>query len=203
MQAQIAQEIAPIYTLIANLFRQPPNTQQLEFLAQLTLSAEDNVEDSVEDTNPYSAPWHKLKHAAQTYTKADVADEYQNLFIGIGRGEVVPYASWHLTGSLMEKPLVELRQMLQALGFERQDGVKEPEDGIASILEVMSFLIEDNHPQQSVFFNRYLASWVGDLCAAISQAPSAKFYLALAQVLYALCEQEAARLQIRMPLKQI
>lgn len=189
------QDIAGIYTLLASLFRQSPNQEQLDFLSNLDFGTPD---ESLERDPTFKA-WQALKQQASQMTPSQIADEYQNLFIGIGRGEVVPYASWHLTGSLMEKPLVKLRQDLAALGYERQAGVKEPEDGIASILEVMGYLILDNH-SQAPFFNQYIASWVGDLCQAIIDAPSQKFYGALSQVLRTFSEQEAARLQVNIPL---
>jgi len=84
-----------------------------------------------------AAAWPLLKLAAQKATPIAVAEEYQELFIGIGRGDVVPYGSWYLTGSLMEMPLAHLRSDLKQLGYERNESVKEPEDHIAALLEVM------------------------------------------------------------------
>jgi TorA maturation chaperone TorD len=52
--------------------------------------------------------------------------EYQDLFIGLARGELVPYGSYYLTGFLHEKPLSKLRQDMARLGVEREDGVAEP-----------------------------------------------------------------------------
>ena len=69
--------------------------------------------------------------------------EYQDLFIGVGRGEVVPYGSWYMTGFLMDKPLALLRADLAALGFERQENVKEPEDHAAALCETMAMLINE------------------------------------------------------------
>ena len=43
--------------------------------------------------------------------------EYNILFIGVGRGEVLPYASYYLTGFLHEKPLADLRAKCAALAF--------------------------------------------------------------------------------------
>ena len=105
-------------------------------------------------------------------------DEFQQLFIGLGRGELVPYASWYLTGFLMEKPLGELREHLAGLGFERQSGVHEPEDHIAALCEVMSILIQEDRPhaESAGFFETHLAPWSDRFFADLSQAKAAVFY---------------------------
>ncbi|MGL6054982.1 MAG: molecular chaperone TorD family protein, partial [Vibrio metschnikovii] len=82
-----------IYLMLASLFRAPPSQSQLQFLADLEI--EDN-------SIVMSQCWLALRHAAQHTDIHSLEEEYQWLFIGIGRGEVVPFASWHLTGSLME-----------------------------------------------------------------------------------------------------
>ena len=76
--------------------------------------------------------WALLRKSAFDYTQEQINDEYHELFIGLGRGVVVPYGSWHLTGFLMEKPLGQLRSDLRDLGFEKSEGVSESEDHIAS-----------------------------------------------------------------------
>ena len=45
-----------------------------------------------------------------------------NLFIGLGRGELLPYGSSYLTGFLHERPLARLRADLGPLGIERAEG---------------------------------------------------------------------------------
>ena len=78
--------------------------------------------------------------SATTTHQAD--REYHALFIGVGRGELVPFASYYLTGFLNERPLAVLRQDLARLGAVRSESVKEPEDHIAALCEVMAGLIE-------------------------------------------------------------
>ena len=60
--------------------------------------------------------------------EAATTQEYNDLFIGMGRGELLPYASYYLTGFLNEKPLAKLRNDMTELGIKRQEGTKEPED---------------------------------------------------------------------------
>ena len=108
--------------------------------------------------------------------------EYHDLFIGVGRGELLPYASFYLTGFLNEKPLAELRNDMARLGFERPDGVSEPEDHIASLCDIMSHLIEgtalgefDIYDQDS-FFAAHLKPWAEKFFADLESAKTADVY---------------------------
>lgn len=113
-----------------------------------------------------------------------INDEYHTLFIGLGRGELVPYGSWYLTGFLMEKPLGVLRDDLKILGIERDESIKEPEDHVAALCEVMSLLIADpaegqDLETQSIFFEKHIAPWMGRFFKDLSEAESATFYKAV------------------------
>ncbi|MFC1316248.1 MAG: molecular chaperone TorD family protein [gamma proteobacterium symbiont of Ctena orbiculata] len=107
--------------------------------------------------------------------------EFHDLFIGMGRGELVPYGSWYLTGFLMEKPLGRLRDDLAMLGFQRQDGVTEPEDHVAALCEVMAMMIGEGigFHQQSHFFESHMAGWLEHFFADLSEAKAAVFYRAV------------------------
>ncbi|PSW13286.1 hypothetical protein C9J01_10565 [Photobacterium rosenbergii] len=168
-----------IYGLLAHLFRKAPDQTVLDWLSALDVEANQNASSS----NTMAASWPVVKLAAQTSTVLAVEEEYQDLFIGIGRGEIVPFGSWYLTGSLMEMPLAHLRRDLMQLGFAREESVKEPEDHIAALLEVMAMLVEggDKHLQQ-VFFNRHIATWFERLCIDLKTANSAVFYSAVAEL---------------------
>lgn len=168
-----------IYGLLAHLFRKAPDQSVLDWLSALDVEANQHASSS----NTMAASWPVLKLAAQTTTVLAAEEEYQDLFIGIGRGEIVPFGSWYLTGSLMEMPLAHLRRDLMQLGFAREENVKEPEDHIAALLEVMAMLVEggDKHLQQ-VFFNRHIAAWFERLCADLKAANSAVFYSAVAEL---------------------
>ncbi|MGR5240949.1 hypothetical protein A9D46_03755 [Photobacterium damselae subsp. damselae] len=167
-----------IYNLLAHLLRQSPSQDVLDWLADLDVEGTNDPHQS-----SMAAAWPLLKLAAQKATPIAVAEEYQDLFIGIGRGDVVPYGSWYLTGSLMEMPLAHLRSDLKQLGYERNESVKEPEDHIAALLEVMAMLVEggDEHLQRT-FFNRHLAPWCEKVSTDIKTAKSAVFYTAVGEL---------------------
>ena len=160
---------AEAYRLIAAMLRSSPNTQLLEQLSGLS---------HVDAPDELSLSLSMLGLAARSSNRESVEDEFQQLFIGLGRGELVPYASWYLTGFLMEKPLGELREQLAGLGFERQQGVHEPEDHIAALCEVMSILIQEDRPhaESADFFEQHLAPWSSRFFDDLSQAQAAVFY---------------------------
>ena len=163
-----------IYSLLAHLLRQVPEQPVLDWLAELEMD---------QSSSTMAAAWQVLKLAAKTTSALAVEDEYQELFIGIGRGEIVPYCSWYLTGSLMEMPLAHLRRDLAQLGFQRTESTKEPEDHIAALLEVMAMLVEGGDPHlQRSFFNRHIAVWFERLFTDMKAAKSAVFYSAVAEL---------------------
>lgn len=165
---------ADVYSLIAALLGRPADERMLLLLRALDARAAAGTEMA-----PF---WDLLKQAAEDGGVEEIADEYHALFIGIGRGELVPYGSWYLTGFLMERPLAELRTDLARLGFERDEAVREPEDHAAALCETMSLMIgaEDiPFEAQREFHDKHLAPWMGRFFADLAQAESARFYRAV------------------------
>ncbi|MFA0087989.1 hypothetical protein BCU70_11905 [Vibrio sp. 10N.286.49.C2] len=182
MEEQHHEIRSDIYLLLSTLCRQAPDRDLLEFLASL------EVETGI---NEMTTAWLALSQAAKNAEVSSVEDEYQDMFVGIGKGEIVPFASWHLTGSLMEKPLALVRQSLADLGLEREDTVKEPEDHIAALFEVMAVLIDqDDNTEAKIFFNQHIATWYDALCRQMESAPSAQFYQAVAVLMNAFLNVE-------------
>jgi TorA maturation chaperone TorD len=109
-----------------------------------------------------------------------VQREFFDLFIGVGRGELLPYGSYYLTGFLHERPLARLRDSLAQLGVERVQGQSEPEDHAAIVCEIMAGLIggDFSAPPNAdrEFFEKHLAPWLGRFFADLEQAAAANFY---------------------------
>lgn len=126
----------------------------------------------------------------------DVRREFNDLFIGLGRGELLPYASYYLTGFLNEKPLAVLRNDLAAARITRAPNVFEPEDNIATLMEVMGAMIVGRFgapsplPAQRMFFNRHIAPWAGHFFADLEKAKTADLYAAVGRVGAAFIEIE-------------
>jgi TorA maturation chaperone TorD len=123
--------------------------------------------------------------AAATDDRA-VSKEFFDLFIGLGRGELLPYASYYLTGFLHERPLARVREDLDALGIERAGPSREPEDHVAILLEVMSGLARGDFgadfSEQMRFFERHLKPWAARMFADLEMSQSAGFYRAVGRV---------------------
>jgi len=166
---------AGAYSMLAALLRQPPRQDVLNVVTGLA--------DGVEDKDDFAVAMSMLGLAARAATPAELDDEFHALFIGLGRGELVPYGSWYLTGFLMEKPLGVLRDDLASMGFVRNDSICEPEDHVAALCEVMTLLINEGRSmgEQTRFFNAHMSSWVGRFFADLSEAKSAVFYRAVAR----------------------
>lgn len=135
-------------------------------------------------------------HLCAKSDPASVADEYQNLFIGMGRGELLPYGSYYLTGFLHEKPLAKLRDEMERLGLEREEGTSEPEDHIASVLEMMAGFIEGTYgdpmplDEQKAFFDNHVGSWAGHFFRDLEAAKTSVLYATLGSVGRAFLEIE-------------
>jgi len=160
------------YGLLATLLRATPTQTVLEQVEEL--AAINQREDEL------SLAMTMLGLAARSAAPDSINDEYHALFIGLGRGELVPFASWYLTGFLMEKPLAILRDDLSALGFERQDDIHEPEDHVAALCEVMAMMIAENQDfsTQFTFHKNHIDTWFGQFFEDLSSAKNAVFYRA-------------------------
>ena len=124
-----------------------------------------------------------LARLAATTTAKQAETEFFELFIGVGRGELLPYTSFYLTGFLNERPLADLRADLARLGVAQAAGRHEPEDHLALLFEVMAGMARgDIAGDQTAFFDRHIAPWAGQFFDDLAIAPSARFYRALAEV---------------------
>jgi TorA maturation chaperone TorD len=162
---------ANMYELIGGVLRAEPNYDIINNIAKLD-----------GDDSEMGRAFATLAKLASALTPETIRDEYVKLFIGVGRGELLPFASYYLTGFLNEKPLANLRSDMAAIGIARQDGVKEPEDHIASLMDIMAGLIrgEFGRPysldEQASFFRKHIEKWAGLLFRDIEAAKNAVFY---------------------------
>ena len=184
---------ADLYALLAHLFHAAPDADLLAVLANA---------DDISAEAPHSVvgdAWRKLQSAASAADPEALAQEFQDLFVGVGSGEVMAYGSWHLTGFLMEEPLARLRDDLAQLGFSRLQSAAEPEDHIAALAEVMRLLVRggDGIPAaafevQKDFFTRHLRPWYARFAEQLAKAPSANFYRVVAELTKTFLDTETA-----------
>ena len=168
---------ADTYRLLGRLLGTPPDEATLALLAKAPTSEDDNL---------LAVAWRLLATTAARTRPDQVVTEYEALFIGLGRGELVPYASWYMTGYLMERPLAELRADMKKLGFELHDDVSEPEDHAAALCEIMALLATEDDPcslaRQAKFFDAHVGPWLARFFRDMQQAGSARFYRAVGQL---------------------
>ena len=162
---------ADMYEFLAALLRAEPTDALIGHVAELQ-----------GDGSAIGSASSVLATLAGKLSNDEIRDEYMRLFIGVGRGEVLPYASYYLTGFLNDKPLANLRNDMADMGIERTDGVKDPEDHIASLFDIMAGLIRgafdapNDLAAQAAFFKKHIEPWAPLLMQDIEAAKAAVFF---------------------------
>jgi TorA maturation chaperone TorD len=179
-------ERAALFALLGRLLSDPPDSALLARLRALGGDGGTRLGQALAG----------LVAAAEEADPAALEREHFKLFIGVGRGELMPYASWYLTGFLHDRPLADLRAALRRLGVERAPGVPEPEDHIAFLCETLAGLIEGRfagEPEEAtIFFGRHLRPWAARFFRDLEKAEAARFYRAVGALGRAAVEIEAA-----------
>lgn len=176
---------AGLYDLLAALLANPPKRDLIDRVAKL------EGDDSV-----LGRAIRALARLAKATTPAAAEREFSGLFIGVARGELLPYASYYMTGFLNEKPLAALRNDMKRHGIERAPNVFEPEDNIASLCEMMAGLILGRFGEpmplagQKDFFATHIGSWVGHFFSDLEAAKGSVFYAPVGAVGAAFIEIE-------------
>jgi TorA maturation chaperone TorD len=160
------------YSLLSTLLARSPDAPLLRRLSELR-----------GDSSPLGLAHSALAKAAARTDAEITAREHFTLFVGLGRGELLPYASYYLTGFLHGRPLASLRQVLQRIGIERVDGQTEPEDHAAILLEIMAGLaggkIAAPTGTDREIFDNHLSPWITRLFSDLEKSASADFYAAV------------------------
>jgi TorA maturation chaperone TorD len=157
------------YALLATLLARAPDQALLDQIAGLR-----------GDASPLGLAHMALAEAARQTSVEHAEREYFDLFIGLGRGELLPYGSYYLTGFLHERPLARLRESLARLGIERAAGQAEPEDHVAILCEIMAGLASGrlSAPEGAgrALFEEHLAPWMERFFIDLEAAEAAEFY---------------------------
>ncbi len=168
---------ADLYNFLGVLLARPADEMMLVQTSELT-----------GDDSALGQAVSGLARVAKASKPKAVEREFNALFIGLGRGELLPYASYYLTGFLNEKPLARLRQDMAALQVTRADNVFEPEDSMASLMETMGGLIVGRFGEpaslerQRTFFNNHIAPWATHFYSDLEAAKTSVFYASVGAV---------------------
>ena len=172
---------ADVYAILARLFADAPDSAFLQ-----TLSKAPKMDDDPE--NRIAAAWNRLIDASAAMDAEAAAQEYTDLFIGVGKSEINLHGSHWIAGFMIEKPLVELRADLVALGIGRKEAANLLEDHFSALCETMRLLIAGDDGRapapiatQRNFFEKRLFPWAPDCCAAIMKHSLANYYRRVAE----------------------
>ncbi|MCE5263829.1 MAG: molecular chaperone TorD family protein [Deltaproteobacteria bacterium] len=162
---------AEIYAMLATLLEQPPTEELLQLLQNL--QGDEALPGKTGDAIA------ALRQAAQDSSPAELEEEFNSLFIGLGSGEMVPYASWYLEKRIQSSPLAALRSDLIEMGIVRQTDCHEPEDHAGILCEIMAILSrkpEVSPATEEQFYRRHIAPWMATFFQDLQKAKSAEFY---------------------------
>jgi TorA maturation chaperone TorD len=176
---------ANFYGLLARLFYAPPDEQLLRTLAA---SSEPEAEEG-----GLSGAWSELAAAAEHADAEQIREEYETMFVGVGKAPITLYVSAYSVRYTNEMPLAALRGVLAGLGLARRTNATEPEDHVAALLDVMRHLIAEQKrdlEEQKQFFERWIWPNVQPLCGAIEKAEGLSFYKSVARLLLEVCTLE-------------
>jgi TorA maturation chaperone TorD len=167
------------YALLARLYGDVPDAALLRAIGDAP---------PIEADTPFATAWNRLIAASGAMDAEAAAQEYTDLFVGVGKSEVNLHASHWITGFMIEKPLADLRRDLAALGLGRRDDVAMLEDHLSALCETMRLLIAGHESRapapvatQRAFFQGHIAGWVFACCAAIRESPIANYYVRVAE----------------------
>ena len=168
------------YAVLARLYADAPDAKLLQSIA---------AAQPIEDDGAVAGAWNRLIAASGVMDADAAAQEYTDLFIGVGQCEVNLHGSHWIAGAMLERPLAELRSALVALGLGRRRDVVMLEDHLSALFETMRLLVAgegDRRPAsvatQRAFFERHIAPWAFLCCSAIRQSSIANYYGRVAEL---------------------
>jgi len=172
---------ADFYALLAALFHHAPDGKLLRTLA--LASPLEGGDGALADA------WKGLVAASAVMDEEAVDEEYETLFVGMGKAKVSIYAGWYTGASAVDHPRVRIVEDLAALGLAQSSGVSEPEDHFAGLLDAMRVLVAGGAgrppatiAEQKRFYEAHVKPGVGRFLAAVREAPESNYYRKVAAV---------------------
>lgn len=176
---------ANLYALIGRFFYDAPDAILLAEICQ-------GQETGEPSEGALAEVWRALRAAARSAYPVVIKQEYDTLFVGVGKAEVTPYTSHYIAENSADRHLVRLREQLEHWGLARRNAAYEVEDHVSGICDVMRFLIQEGRPleEQKLFFNEFAYPGVIAFCETVTNAASAVFYPHVARLARAFYELE-------------
>ena len=183
---------ANLYGVIGRFYYAPPDPN---LLAEFSGNEESG---QAEEGGGLVAAWRGVREASRSAFPAVLRQEYDTLFIGVGRAQVTPYLSGYAEPVSPDRYLVRLREQLRRWGLGRREGVFEVEDHISGICDVMRLLVERGHSleRQRLFFDEFAYPGVLPFCVALQNSPTASYYKQVAALTYSYFEIEKSAFEM-------
>lgn len=160
------------YVLLAALLTNAPSAERIDLVRNLCW-----VDDLPAGIDEALAA---LNQAGTLCPLKSITAEFQHLFIGLGSGELIPYASWYREKMIQSAPLAAIRADLSRLGIVRQSTCFEPEDHVGALCEIMALLSvpgnDISDEEQALFFWRHVDTWMPSFFQDLQRAQKSRFY---------------------------
>jgi TorA maturation chaperone TorD len=187
------------YALLASLLGQAPSEKTIGILQDL------QWDEAI--PGKLDRALSGLRKVACESGHAGIEAEFNRLFVGMGCGEMVPYASWYRDRMIQSSPLASLRADLMRLGIVRRPDSYESEDHAGALCEAMALLSREangiSHAVQADFFKEHVASWLMSFFRDLESAKGAEFYRAVAAFGGSFLESEGEFLNVEVTTKML
>ncbi len=183
---------ADLYAVIGRFFYDAPDESLLAAIKQ-------GAGEEASGSGPLGAARRALREACGTADPGTLQEEFNTLFVGVGKTEITPFSSHYVKGAAPDHHLVRLRQLLESWHLGRRSAATETEDHVAGLCDVMRFLIGDCRPldQQYLFFNEFVYPGLVPFCEAIGRSVNSSFYRCVAQFTLAFLAVEKAAFEMQ------
>lgn len=164
------------YAVLSRLFYAAPDRAFVEALGGAAETDDDAGADG--QGAPLARAWRGLQRACREADPDTVREEFETLFVGVGKAPVTPYTSGYVAPQAPDRHLLALRERLDALGLARREQVFETEDHVSAVCDALRWMIEHGAAldEQRLYFDTFVEPGVGAFCAAITRSPLAVFY---------------------------
>jgi TorA maturation chaperone TorD len=186
---------ADFYALLARLFDSAPDAALLASLASAPALPADG--DAA-----LGKAWSDLVAASSAMDADAAGEEYEALFVGVGKAKVSIYAGFYGLAAA-DHPRVRLQDDMAALGLAKPDRVTEPEDHFAALFDVMRVLAAGGAgrspasvAEQRRFYQAYLEPACPRFIAAVGSAAEANYYRRVAALAAAFTALESESFQL-------
>lgn len=178
---------ANLYGIISRLYYAPADSN---LIAEITRGAGEGSAGA--EAGGLVGAWRDLQEGCRSAFPPVLRQEYDSLFVGVGKSEVSLYLSGYAEPQGPDRYLVRLREQLGNWGLGRRHSVFEVEDHISGISDVMRWLIENGYSleEQRGFFESFAYPGVLPFCIALQNAPSANLYKRVAALTWSFFEVE-------------